>query len=151
MYTLEKVRHKIGETNSSSCHSFSYTTNNNYDEDTIKNMFIRHVEENDNKVKLFDNKDMEFGWDDEDYDNPMEIFNYLLIGTKEEFVEWLSDYLDMSLEIADPISEDFFYIDHESVSLSYDMLEELKNGNILGVFDGTLTTGNDNDNYPFYC
>jgi len=151
MYILEKVRQQIGETNSSSCHSFSYSKNDNYNEDTIKKIFIKHIEENNNKVKLFDNKDMEFGWEYEDYDNPMEIFNYLLIGTKEEFVEWLSDYLDITLEIADPISEDFFYIDHESVGLSHDILAELKKGNILEVFDGTLTTGNDNDDYPFYC
>lgn len=155
-WILEKERKGFGETNSSSTHSFHYSKNKDEgSKERIKELLAEHLWENGGYLRPFDTT-KEFGWEKETYCDYKIVWNYILAGISEnyggavkgrkEFIELLSEFLEVSKEnIEWDNSIDFGYIDHQSVEVAFEMVEELKEGKWAETFNGTLVTGNDND------
>ena len=145
--SMNKIRHKVFETNSSSTHSISIDTNN------IGLMEILFPDDEGNIVL----NGGEFGWCHETFYAAVDKASYMAIyaqewggPNKDQFIETLKNVIKVQTGAKDVIfnfTDESSYIDHQSVeNHDYDYLFEDERLLRLFIFskNSFLRTGNDN-------
>ena len=152
MYILEKQRLGFGETNSSSCHSF--TISGKLNTDKIKEGLLDIVEDNNYRLKLSYWGKKEFGWEIETNSDIASIYNYYLLtacytNRIQEFKQALEEALQVELIWQEPKENEWDYgldgyIDHQSSDEASWELAEFIHSKDLKYFDAIIKTDNDN-------
>ncbi len=151
-----KIRKSIFETNSSSCHSISLSPDMNL-------IPQPHLTLNDKNQIVLDDTTTQFGWEIEDYTDPMSKLSYLIIDNYEhpekmalirEAVKEYTGYeidpaVEQKIESADCCE---IYIDHESCGITNEViygtdLDLIKNNIVNFVFNPNSVLHTDNDNH----
>lgn len=142
---MKNIRHNVFETNSSSSHSISISSNDPPEFDTI-------YPDKDGKIILTGG---EFGWEYENYFDSLTKANYCAIDCKNDsvmeqmLIEVIKEHTGASEVIlkidTDWNSGNYSYIDHQSQGTSHDAFESKETLRRF-IFDrnSVLTTDNDN-------
>lgn len=142
---MQKIRHGVFETNSSSCHSISISNSGNYDSISPDKDGVIHVYAG------------EFGWAQDTFSDPISKLSYLLIYIRDwvDSQEDKTEFMNKLLQVVKDQTHcdriefptDSGYIDHQSVECN-DLHYMFEHAQTLKDFvfgrDSYIETDNDN-------